>query len=185
MSNKLQKLLNLKKECLTCKQCLLYKDATQIVFGEGNPNTNLLLIGEAPGREEDKLGLPFVGSAGKLLNKILSACNLKRDDIYITNVLKCRPPNNRIPTFEEINKCFPWLCKQIEIINPKIIVCLGATASKTLIDPNFSITKQRGRWYRYRNIPVMPTYHPAALLRDVKKKLPVWNDFKEVLQKTR
>jgi len=172
---------NLQKQCLNCSRCLLRDNVIQVVFGEGDLSASLMLIGEAPGKDEDRLGRPFVGRAGELLNKIMLACGLKREDVFISNIIKCRPPNNRIPTWDEINQCLPWLQKQIGIINLKIIICLGATSAKTLIDPDFKITKQRGQWYEYQGIPVMPTFHPAALLRDANKKRPVWEDFKKVM----
>lgn len=168
-------------ECLKCQRCGLHRNANRVVFGEGNSNAKIMLVGEAPGAEEDRLGRPFVGKAGQLLNKILAAYDLTRKDVYITNVVKCRPPKNRIPTKQEIKACLPFLEKQIEIINPFIIVCLGSTAARTLIRSDFSITRERGKWHKDNGRLIMPTFHPAALLRDVKKKRPVWQDFQQIM----
>lgn len=169
-----------------CNQCQLRQGCQQIVFGEGNPQAQIMLIGEGPGQEEDKLGRPFVGKAGQLLDKILEACGFDRfTHTYIANIVKCRPPQNRVPLPEERTICLPHLVKQIEIINPQIIVLLGATALQGLIDPGAKITKCRGSWQLWRNVWVMPTYHPAALLRNPRLKQPAWEDFKKVVQKYR
>lgn len=166
--------------CRQCSQCNLRQGCKQVVFGEGNPEAELLFIGEAPGAQEDELGRPFVGAAGQLLEKILAAVGFKREEVYITNVVKCRPPGNRLPVAEEIAACRPHLEAQIELINPLIIVCLGALAAQTLIKPSLKITQVRGQWVEKNGIRIMPTYHPAALLRDESKKKPLWEDFKEV-----
>ena len=170
----------LKNSCLACNRCALRSSCGQVVFGDGNPRARLMLVGEGPGAEEDRLGIPFVGTAGRLLERILEAVNLKRDELYIANVVKCRPPANRLPTAPEVEKCLPHLSRQIELINPAVIVCLGALATRMLIGSGASITQLRGRWHQIAGRRYMPTFHPAALLRDNSKKRPVWEDFKEV-----
>ncbi len=170
----------LKEKCLACHKCELRKGCKQVVFDDGNPDALIMLIGEAPGSDEDNQGIPFVGSAGQLLNRILLAVNIRREEVYITNIVKCRPLKNRLPTNEEVNHCLPYLKKQIEIINPAIIVCLGSLSTRTLIDDNAKITKVRGNWYHIDSKLYMPTFHPAALLRDVNKKRPVWEDFRSI-----
>lgn len=165
-----------------CARCELRAGCSGVVFGEGNPNARLMLIGEGPGADEDRLGRPFVGKAGQLLDKILEAIGLERfTHVYIANVVKCRPPGNRVPRPEEAEQCLPWLYRQIELVSPGIIVLLGSTALKNLIDPEARITKMRGQWLVSKSgIKIMPTYHPAALLRDTSKKRPVWEDFQKV-----
>lgn len=163
-----------------CKKCGLRQGCMGVVFGKGNPEADVLLIGEGPGAEEDKQGMPFVGAAGQLLDKIIAAAELPSEDVYIGNVVKCRPPGNRVPTDVEASTCLPWLHKQIKLVDPKLIVLLGSTAVKALIEPEARITKMRGQWLEIGRIKVMPTYHPAALLRDVSKKRPVWEDFKKI-----
>lgn len=167
--------------CLQCQRCPLHSVAQRMVFGEGSPHAGIMLVGEGPGSEEDRVGRPFVGSAGKLLVRILAACDLKREDVYIANILKCRPPGNRTPQKEEIEACYPLLQKQVQLLDPLIIVCLGAVASKTFLEPTFAITKGRGRWHKVGSRFLMPTFHPAALLRDPQKKRPVWEDFQQVM----
>jgi len=150
---------------------------TQLVFGVGNPNADLLLIGEAPGAEEDKQGEPFVGKAGQLLNKILDAINFDREDVYIANILKHRPPNNRNPKPEERKRSLPFLLRQIDLIDPKLILALGKVSAQTLLDKNLSLTKMRGQFHDFRGkYQLMATYHPAALLRHEKWKRPTWED---------
>ncbi|MFY9221560.1 MAG: uracil-DNA glycosylase [Blastocatellia bacterium] len=163
--------------------CGLCPQATQIVFGEGNPQAELMFIGEAPGAEEDATGRPFVGAAGKLLDKIIAAIGFKREDVYITNVVKCRPPNNRKPTSDEMSACEPFLFNEIELVKPKLIVTLGATPLTCLLDIKEGITKIRGQFYDFQGIPVMPTFHPAFLLRVPEKKREVWEDMKQVMNK--
>ncbi len=171
----------IKKNIEGCRRCSLAENRTNIVFGEGNPQAKLMLIGEGPGRDEDLQGRPFVGAAGQLLDKILQAAEIKREDVYIANVVKCRPPNNRVPNRKEAAACLPWLWQQIETIHPKIIVLLGSTALQNLIKPDARITKMRGQWLISKSgVKIMPTYHPAALLRDASKKRPVWEDFKKI-----
>lgn len=150
------------------------------MLGEGNLRALLMLVGEAPGAREDELGRPFVGAAGELLNRILQAAGFKREEVYITNVVKCRPPGNRLPTPDEVQACRPYLEIQVELVSPKIIVCLGALATQVLIAPGARITRLRGQWIQKDGIYYLPTFHPAALLRDESKKRPVWEDFKRV-----
>ncbi len=173
-------LTDLQRECLTCGKCDLRAGCTQVVFGEGNPRAKLMFVGEGPGQQEDIQGRPFVGAAGQLLDRILAAVGIRRDEVYITNIVKCRPPRNRLPTSEEAEACLPHLFTQIRAIKPKIIVCLGALATQTLIDKRARITRVRGNWFRKNGIMYMPTFHPAALLRDETKKRPVWEDMKQV-----
>ena len=175
-----QALRELKEKTASCRRCKLREGCSQVVFGEGDPDALLMLIGEGPGRDEDKLGRPFVGRAGKLLDKILEAAGFQREETYIANVVKCRPPQNRTPLPEEIQACYSHLQEQINIIRPKIIVCLGAMSAKTLVDPRAQITKIRGKWVEWQGIRIMPTFHPAALLRDPQKKTLVWQDFQQV-----
>lgn len=175
-----QTLPDLAAEARRCSRCRLRQSAHQVVFGEGNPKARLMLIGEGPGADEDKLGRPFAGKAGELLNKILAAVDISREEVYITNVVKCHPPENRTPQKEETAACLPYLQEQIQIISPQIIVALGAVATQALLGPEARITKMRGTWHELGNIQVMPTYHPAALLRDPEKKRPVWQDIKNV-----
>jgi len=167
---------------LACRRCGLRAGCSGVVFGEGNPKARLMLIGEGPGADEDRLGRPFVGRAGQLLDQMLAAIKLERfAHTYIANVVKCRPPGNRAPTFDEARACLPWLVKQILLVSPRIIILLGSTALKNLIDPRASITVMRGQWLTSKSgIKIMPTYHPAALLRDVRKKRPVWEDLQKV-----
>ncbi len=172
----------LKEEALSCRRCSLRQGCRQVVFGVGNPNARLMLVGEGPGSDEDRQGEPFVGRAGQLLNRILQAAKMNRDDVYIANVVKCRPPNNRLPVQTEIDACLPYLQKQIELIDPEMVVCLGSLATKSLIDKNASITRSRGCWLKIGSRRYMATFHPAALLRDPGKKKLVWDDFKEVIK---
>lgn len=152
-------------------------DETQLVFGVGNPNADLMIIGEAPGAEEDKQGEPFVGKAGKLLDKILDAINFKREEVYIANILKHRPPNNRNPKPEERERSLPFLLRQIDLIEPKLILAVGKVAAQTLLDKNLSLTKMRGQFHDFRGkYQLLATYHPAALLRHPKWKRPTWED---------
>jgi uracil-DNA glycosylase family 4 len=168
--------------CQQCQRCSLREGARNVVFGEGNPQAKLIFIGEGPGAEEDRLGRPFVGAAGRLLDHILAAGGWSREEIYIANVVKCRPPGNRPPKRTEIQSCLPLLQKQLALIAPRIIVALGASAAKTLLDdPYISITRERGHWHKIDKYMLMPTFHPAALLRDPRKKKPVWKDIQQVM----
>ena len=172
----------LRELCLNCQRCPLRKGATNVVVGEGDPHAGIMFIGEGPGGEEDKMGRPFVGAAGKLLDRIIAAAGWKREEVYIANVVKCRPPGNRNPLQEEIEVCYPLLEKQIELIDPQIIVTLGAVSAKVLLGSwNLYITRERGKWHQFGNRMLMPTFHPAALLRDPAKKRPVWEDIKQVM----
>ncbi len=162
-----------------CQKCALGKTRNKFVFGVGNPNAVAMLIGEAPGADEDAQGEPFVGRAGKLLNDILKAVNLKREDVYIANILKCRPPNNRDPLPSEEETCMPYLQKQIELINPKIILCLGRIAANGLLGKKLSLAALRESNYEFNGIKVMATYHPEALLRNPHWKRGCWEDFKK------
>jgi len=173
---------SLKKEVSDCTGCDLYMTRRNSVFGSGDSKARLMFIGEAPGEEEDRQGLPFVGRAGQLLTKIIEAMGLERKDVYIANVLKCRPPNNRMPLPSEILACEENLKKQIEIIKPKVICALGKFASQTLLRTESSITALRGSFKDYFGTKVMPTYHPAYLLRNPQDKRLVWEDMKKVLR---
>ncbi|MGB9791756.1 MAG: uracil-DNA glycosylase [Thermacetogeniaceae bacterium] len=171
---------SLRALCVSCRECPLRKSATQVVFGRGNPNAVLMFVGEAPGADEDAKGEPFVGKAGQLLDKIIGAAGIDRSEIYITNVCKCRPPGNRTPKDSEADACQPYLTRQIEIIQPRIIVCLGSLATQRLVHPRAKITSVRGKVFEKGGIKIIPTFHPAALLRDPEKKKPVWQDFKVI-----
>jgi DNA polymerase len=164
-----------------CQRCRLANTRTRLVFGVGNPQARLVLVGEAPGREEDQRGEPFVGEAGRLLDRILFAMGLQRDEVYICNVLKCRPPGNRDPEADEVATCEPFLVRQLAAIQPKVIVALGRFAVQTLLQSKTPISRLRGSWHRYHDIPVMPTYHPAYLLRNPHGKREVWADMKQVM----
>ena len=163
-----------------CTACELCQNRTQVVFGRGNPRAALMFVGEGPGADEDRLGYPFVGKAGQLLDKIIAAAELPAEDIYIANVVKCRPPGNRLPNPAEVETCKIFLRRQIQIVKPEIIVCLGALAAQLLVSPEAKITRIRGQWVEKGRIAIMPTFHPAALLRDESKKRPVWEDMKAV-----
>jgi len=163
-----------------CQKCALGATRTKFVFGVGNPNADLMFVGEAPGEKEDLEGVPFVGRAGKLLDDILKAIDLSREDVYIANVLKCRPPNNRDPKRDEIELCEPYLLKQIELIKPKLLVALGRISATTLLRTKDSLTAMRGQVFDYHGTDMVVTYHPAALLRNPNWKRPAWEDFKKI-----
>ena len=165
-------------ECVRCKLCALGRK--QIVFGVGNPNANLMFVGEAPGRDEDIQGIPFVGRAGQKLTQIIEAIGLKREDVYIANVIKCRPPENRNPEPDEVEQCEPFLFRQVDTIKPKVIVALGTFAAKSLLKSNESISRLRGRVFEYRGAKLVPTFHPAFLLRNPSCRREVWEDMKKV-----
>ncbi|MEA3316703.1 MAG: uracil-DNA glycosylase [Bacteroidota bacterium] len=178
--------IKLKAIVENCNKCKLSETRNNVVFGNGNPNADIFIVGEGPGYYEDKIGKAFVGKSGKLLDKILEACGFTREKhVFIGNIVKCRPPQNRNPLPEEHDACIPYLYKQIELVNPKIIILLGASALKGLIDPNLRITKVRGNWINWNDIYVMPTFHPAALLRNNNLKRDVWEDFKKIVAKYR
>lgn len=165
-----------------CTLCRLHQGRTNLVFGAGNPQADLMFIGEGPGRDEDIKGEPFVGRAGQLLTKIIEAMGYKRSDVYIANIVKCRPPQNRNPADDEAATCLPFLHQQVAIIQPKVIVCLGSVAVHHLLGTDEKITRIRGKWQEWDGIPVMPTYHPAFLLRNPNMKKPVWEDMQEVMK---
>ncbi len=175
-SQSVKTLTELKEAIQDCQKCSLSETRTHFVFGAGNDHANLILIGEAPGRDEDLQGEPFVGRAGQLLDKILAAIEFQRKDVFIGNILKCRPPNNRDPLPEEIAMCMPHLLKQIDIIQPKIILALGRIAAQTLLKTTTSLGQLRSETHAFRDIPLLVTYHPAALLRNPHWKRPVWED---------
>jgi uracil-DNA glycosylase family 4 len=168
-----------------CSRCALCRGRKKIVFGVGNPHARLVFVGEAPGREEDERGEPFVGEAGRLLDRILFAMGMRREDVYICNVEKCRPPGNRDPKPEEIEACEPFLKRQLAAIRPQLIVTLGKFAAQTLLREQTPISRLRGTWREYEGIPLMPTFHPAYLLRNPMGKREVWEDMKAVLQRLR
>lgn len=165
-----------------CTRCRLHKGRKNIVFGVGNVNPDIMFVGEGPGADEDEQGEPFVGRAGQLLNNMISAMGLKRQDVYIANVVKCRPPGNRTPERDECDTCGPFLLRQIEIIRPKVIVALGAVAAKYLLAINDSMANLRGRWYDFKGAKLLVTYHPAYLLRDPRQKKEAWKDLQMVMK---
>lgn len=167
-------------EAAGCLRCALGESRHSLVFGEGNSQAEIMLVGEAPGAKEDESGRPFVGPAGRILNKILEEVGIRREDVYITGVVKCRPPQNRLPKREEVAACVPFLAKQIEILQPKIIVCLGSLAAKTIIDPKTKISEVRGKWVEKNGRKIMPTYHPASVFHDQEKMDAIREDFRQV-----
>jgi len=173
-------LQSIRDEIGDCQRCKLARTRTNIVFGSGNPNAELVFVGEAPGFEEDQQGLPFVGRAGQLLTKIIESISLKREDVYICNVLKCRPPDNRNPEPDEVMTCNPFLRKQLGVIRPKVVCCLGTFAAQTVMQTTSSISKLRGKFYDIDGIRVIATFHPAYLLRSPDKKREVWEDMKQI-----
>lgn len=166
----------LRERICECQNCPLGKTRTKFVFGAGNPSANLMIIGEAPGADEDAQGEPFVGRAGQLLTKILEAIHFRREDVYIANILKCRPPENRRPEANEVAECEPYLYKQIDLVQPKIILALGLTAANTLLKTKGTMASMRGKFVEFRGIPMTTTYHPAALLRNPDWKRAAWED---------
>ena len=169
-----------------CQRCGLCEKRTNTVPGEGNPNTELLFVGEGPGADEDKQGRPFVGAAGQLLDKMINAMGFAREEVFIANIVKCRPPGNRTPEEDEANTCMPWLEQQISVIQPKIICTLGNTPLRALSgNPKAGITRLRGKIFQWNNIPVLPTFHPSYLLRNQEAKKPCWDDLKSVLDTLR
>ena len=169
--------------CYNCRKCKLWETRNNVVIGKGNRNADIMFIGEGPGQQEDLTGIPFVGPAGQLLDKMLNAIDLTIDDVYIANIVKCRPPNNRDPQEEEQEACLNYLRYQLVLVKPKIIVCLGRIAGTAIISPTFRITKQRGQWIERKGYWITSTFHPSALLRDESKKRPAWEDFKSIKQK--
>jgi uracil-DNA glycosylase family 4 len=179
-SSRNQTLKEIQKELGDCRRCKLHRTRRTIVFGEGNGKAKLMLIGEGPGYDEDVQGRPFVGKAGQLLTKIIQSIQLQREEVYIANVIKCRPPGNRNPEPDEIQNCFPFLLKQINAIQPKIICALGTFAAQTLLKTDAKITALRGKLYDLSGIKVIPTFHPAFLLRNPERKKEVWEDMKQI-----
>ncbi len=175
----------IREEMGDCRRCKLWKGRRNLVFGEGNPNASLMFVGEGPGADEDAQGRPFVGRAGQLLTKIIEAIEMKRSDVYIANIVKSRPPNNRVPEPDEVVACLPFLKKQITAIRPQIIVTLGASATNNLLSASFPITKVRGEFREMGGILIMPTFHPSYLLRNPAAKREVWEDMKKVRDRLR
>jgi len=173
-------LAGVRNELGECKRCNLHLTRRHIVFGEGSERAKLVFVGEAPGEDEDRQGRPFVGKAGQLLTRIINAIDLRREEVYITNIIKCRPPHNRNPQRAEIATCEPFLKKQLEIIQPRIICALGTFAAQTLLETDEKISHLRGRFHVYGGFKVMPTYHPAFLLRNPHRKREVWEDMKKI-----
>ena len=173
----------LEKSIINCKKCKLCKTRTNIVFGIGNKNADIMFIGEGPGADEDRQGEPFVGRAGKLMNMAFEAIGLKREEVYIANIVKCRPPGNRNPEADEVNACLNYLRAQVILVKPKIIVLLGSVALQNILGKDYKITSSRGKWTEQKGILYMPTWHPAALLRDETKKIDFINDLKMVISK--
>lgn len=173
----------LERSCINCNKCKLCNTRTNVVIEDGSRNAKIMLIGEGPGADEDAQGVPFVGRAGRLMNMAFAGLGIKREELYIANIVKCRPPSNRDPEKEEAEACMEYLKSQIKMVNPKIIVLLGRIALKNILGEEYSITKERGKWIEKDGIFYMPTFHPAALLRDEVKKIAFWKDLKEVKQK--
>lgn len=174
-------LLTIREDIGDCKRCKLHSTRHSIVFGDGNPKAQLVFVGEGPGADEDAQGLPFVGRAGKLLTQMIEAMGLQRRDVYICNVVKCRPPENRTPEPDEVSTCSPFLHRQIDVINPQVVVCLGAVAAKTLLNTTRGVSQFRGEWLEWRGRKLMATYHPAYLLRNPPAKADVWKDLQKVM----
>jgi uracil-DNA glycosylase len=174
-------LLKIRDDLGECTRCKLHTTRNKIVFGDGSAKADLVFVGEGPGRDEDAQGLPFVGRAGKLLTQMIEAMGLQRKDVYICNVVKCRPPENRLPEPDEIKTCSPYLLRQLDVIAPKVIVCLGACSAQTLLETNRGISHFRGQWLDFRGRKLMATYHPAYLLRNPAAKADVWKDLQKVM----
>jgi len=179
-SRNIQTLEMIQKELAGCKRCKLHRSRRTIVFGEGNPKATLMFIGEGPGYDEDVQGRPFVGAAGQLLTKIIESINLRREEVYIANIVKCRPPGNRNPQPDEVKACLPFLFKQIEAIGPQIICALGTVSAQALLDTRATISSLRGKVFDFRGIRLLPTFHPAYLLRNPDGKKAVWEDMKQI-----
>src|SRR3984893_10898927 len=174
-------LLKIREDIGDCTRCKLHHGRNKIVFGDGNPKAELVFVGEGPGRDEDAQGLPFVGRAGKLLTQMIEAMGLQRKNVYICNVVKCRPPENRTPERDEVETCSPSLLRQLDVIAPKVIVCLGSVAAQTLLETNRGISHFRGEWLEFRGTKLLATYHPAYLLRNPNAKGEVWKDLQKVM----
>lgn len=173
----------LEASIIGCKKCKLCNNRNNIVFGTGNKNAKIMFIGEGPGADEDKEGIPFVGKAGKLMNMAFDGIGINREDVYIANIVKCRPPSNRNPEDDEADSCLDYLRNQVMLVKPKIIVLLGSVALKNILGKEYGITASRGKWVERKGIWYMPTWHPAALLRDDSKKIEFWQDLKEVVNR--
>ena len=180
--NKSDALTEIRDDIGDCTRCRLHKGRTKLVFGVGNVNADIMFVGEGPGADEDKQGEPFVGRAGQLLNNMISAMGIRREDVYIANVVKCRPPENRTPEKDECDTCSPFLMRQIEVIQPRMIVALGAVAAKNLLGVNDSMANLRGKIYDFRGTKLIATYHPAYLLRDPRQKAEAWKDLQMVMR---
>jgi DNA polymerase len=167
--------------CRNCNKCKLAQGRNNVVIGEGNKNAKIMFIGEGPGADEDAQGVPFVGKAGQLMNQVFNSVGIKREDVYIANIVKCRPPNNRNPYESEAKKCLDYLRNQVLLVKPEIIVLLGSVALTNILGKDYSITSARGNWIEKKGIKYMPTFHPAALLRDESKKIDFWNDLKKII----
>ena len=178
-----ESLMDIREDVGDCTRCKLSSGRTHIVFGDGDPGARLVFVGEGPGAEEDRQGVPFVGAAGNLLTNIIGAMKLSRETVYICNIVKCRPPGNRTPESDEIATCIPFLKRQLEAIQPEIICTLGAVATHSLLDVTTPISRLRGRFHDWQGIPVMPTFHPAFLLRNPERKREVWEDMKQVMRR--
>ena len=175
----------LKRECAECRACSLCEGRHNLVFGVGNENADLMLIGEGPGEQEDLQGLPFVGPAGKLLDNMLEMIDLDRGRVYIANIVKCRPPHNRDPQGSEMTACRPWLERQIALVNPKLIVCLGRISATSLIREDFRITREHGKWFQVGDRRILATFHPSALLRDPSRRPEAFMDLREIRKEYR
>lgn len=178
-----QQLNELRESCAQCQKCALGATRTNLVFGTGNPHADLMFVGEAPGEQEDLSGVPFVGRGGQLLDKFLYAVDIDRKDVYIANILKCRPPQNRDPLPQEEEACIGYLREQVRLIHPKIIVCLGRISAMKLIKPDFKITREHGQWFEKNGYWMTAVFHPAALLRDPRKKEAMLQDMKQIKEK--
>ncbi len=173
----------LRQACIGCTKCGLGATRTNLVFGVGNESAKLMFVGEGPGEQEDLQGIPFVGRAGKLLDDMLAMFDLSREDVYIANIVKCRPPKNRDPLPDEQDACYPWLEQQISLIRPRLLVCLGRIAAMRLIDPHYRISQQHGQWVFRDGMELTAIYHPAALLRDPRRRPEAFDDMKEIARK--
>jgi uracil-DNA glycosylase family 4 len=174
---------DLKQYIGDCKRCKLCQGRMKLVFGEGSPEAKLVFVGEGPGKDEDMAGRPFVGEAGRLLTRIVAAMGLTREEVYICNVVKCRPPKNRDPEEDEVEACLPFLKEQLNLVRPQVICTLGRVAGQTLLGKEFKITRGRGSWYTFMETPLMPTFHPAYLLRNPSAKRQVWEDIQKVMKR--
>ena len=172
----------LEEACKNCNKCKLCANRNNVVIGTGNRNAKIMFIGEGPGADEDLQGIPFVGKAGKLMDRAFEGIGIKREEVYIANIVKCRPPNNRNPEYEEADACKEYLGSQINLVKPEIIILLGSVALKNILGKEYGITSSRGKWFEKDGIKCLPTFHPAALLRDETKKIDFWNDLKKVKQ---